>query len=55
MPQVYNCEDCDKEIVTPEDEMSYFDHDRCQKCEAEMFRYMTDEYEKSLQIEKEIF
>lgn len=42
MPQKHYCEDCEKEIITPEDEMSYFDHDRCQSCEKEMFRYMAD-------------
>lgn len=46
MPTPLHCEDCNKEILTPEDEMSYFDHDRCSKCEAQMFQYMQDVNEK---------
>lgn len=50
MPTSLHCEDCDKEITTPEDQISYFDHDRCSKCEAQMFQYMQDvneQYEKN--------
>lgn len=40
MPSKEYCEDCGKEIITPEDSVSAFNCNRCASCEALMFEYM---------------
>lgn len=36
------CDDCGKKISTVEDEISYFNCDKCAECEARMFSYMNE-------------
>lgn len=47
--KVFLCEDCGIDVQgSKEDEISYFNSDRCHACEAKMYRYMATDAAKEI-------